>query len=574
IEQYQPSLCKPTKSVEVNNIKKYLINLSNKNNTLTKNNFLSFIVGAGIFTVTLASLLILPRFSVLDRFKPCKTFLDPDRLDKTPTRCLENSQLKSEFVTAFTDRGDTLYDDEKFAEALKSYETANDINPNNSTVLTGIGKAYYKLYSFKEGDEFYKKATQTDPESAIEWNSYGDAFYALGRIEEARTAYKKATDLDGNRQAFWIELGDVLDKLGREEEAVDSYEKAIDLNPDEKDRIRAWNGKGKALFGLNNLDEARNAFEEAQAIDFNDPKPWYYKGLVSDKLGEKRKAQNAYETVIDKCDRLLDNQPNNLEILSQKAEALGKLKKNEDALEIWNDITDKYPTYFPAQINRANLLFFVGKYDEALVEIDKAIENTPEWKLPEVLVNKGSFLIGRRSKDKSQDLKAAVEAFTQALEINPNFVRALQDRGQAYMDFGKLQEALNDSERAVQIDNQDAKSWVLRGAVLAKMGRNEDALTSIEGGIRLNESDPTAWWQKGILLEKLKLENEALEAYDRAIKLSPAFQPAIDARSKLQEKLEMEKINPSPSPEERTSTQSETPLNSNSELDNSTMPNE
>lgn len=492
-----------------------------------------------------ASGLILPRLSWFNAFQYCQFFLDPERLDRVPARCQKDSQFKPKLAKAYTDRGDTLYDEEKFSESLADYEKANRYNPNNSIILTSIGDALYQLYRFEEGDIFYKQASQTEPGTALEWNRYGDALFTLDKTEQALASYRKATEEESHRPEFWIDLGNVLYKLDRDDEALEAYEKAIELNPErEDDRIRAWIGKGQALLGLKKLDEALEALEKAQAIDPNNTKSWFYKGLVLNELGEKRRAQNAYETVIDKCDRILNENPNDLEVLSQKADALGKLKKNQEALSLWEKIDRQYPDYFPAQLNLSNQLSFSGKYDAALGTIDRAIENVPEWKQPEVWVTKGSILIQRPSKDKLQDLEAAVEAFTKALEINPNFTPALQARGQASMELGQFQDALNDFDRAVRIDSQDAKSWILRGAVLAAMGRNEDALTSLEGGIRLDESDPVAWWQKGMVLEKLKREKDAEEAYDRAIELSPTFQQAIDARRKLQDKIDIEKSNP------------------------------
>jgi eukaryotic-like serine/threonine-protein kinase len=502
-------------------------------------------IGGGTALLLLLAL-ILPRLPFLSPLRTCQKYLQPDRLQDAPSSCLNNAQLKPEFVKAFNSQGDTFYDLEEFDKARSAYQQASQLEPDSPTYLVGQANALYRLNQFDEGDKLYQEATQKSPTSALEWNSRGDAAFVLDQLEEAKAYYSKALNLESINPKFNIDLGAVLYELNRDESALKSYGTALEHSKEDSDKFNAWMGKGKALFGLKRYEEALEAFDRAQNIEPDNPEPWFYQGLTEDKLERDSAAKNRYETVLSKSEQKLKKNQNNLEIISLKAQALVKLEKEIEAQSILETLIKDHPKYFPAQVNYANVLRKLKRYDDAIAAIDAALKIVPEWKQHELLTTKGSFLVERPGKNKQQDYKKAIEVCTEALSLKPDFVPALQARGQLYLSSGQFKEALDDFDKAVQVDNQDAKTLVLQGAALAATGQAEKALASIERGIELDDTDPVAWFQKGTVLEKLNRNQDALDAYDRALELKPTFQQAIEARKALQEKLDNPASKPSP----------------------------
>jgi eukaryotic-like serine/threonine-protein kinase len=505
-------------------------------------------IGGGTALLLLLAL-ILPRLPFLSPLRTCQKYLQQDRPQDAPQSCLNNVQLQPEFVKAFNSQGDTSDDLEEFEKARNAYQQASRIEPDSPTYLVGQANALYRLNQFDKGDKLYQEATQKAPSSALEWNSRGDAAFVLDRLEEAKAYYSKALDLESRNPKFNIDLGAVLYKLNRDELALKAYGTALELSQEDSDKFNAWMGTGKALFGLKRYEEALEAFDRAQNIEPDNPEPWFYQGLTEDKLERVAAAKNRYETVLTKSEQKLKKNQNNLEIISLKAQALAKLKKETEAQSILETLIKDHPKYFTAQVNYASVLWSLKRHDDAIAAIDAALKIVPEWKQHELLTTKGSFLADRPGKDKFQNFKKAIEAYTEALNLKPDFVEALQGRGQAYASLKQWEEALKDFDKAVQADNQNAKNWILRGAVLAEMGQNEEALASIERGLELDDTDAVAWLQKGTVLEKRNQNQDALEAYDRSLELNPKFQQAIEAHKKLQEKLD--NPTPKPSPDEK-----------------------
>ena len=50
------------------------------------------------------------------------------------------------------------------------------------------------------------------------------------------------------------------------------------------------------------------------------------------------------------------------------------------------------------------------------------------------------------------DYKAAAQAFSEALKLDPNYVKAYLDRGTTYRKLGNFEDAMADLNRAAQLE--------------------------------------------------------------------------------------------------------------------------
>lgn len=69
-------------------------------------------------------------------------------------------------------KGNLLYNNQKYYEAIENYKKALLQNENNSTILYNIGVCFIKLEKYSEAIDFLKKA--------IAYNYNGKYFYNLG----------------------------------------------------------------------------------------------------------------------------------------------------------------------------------------------------------------------------------------------------------------------------------------------------------------------------------------------------------------------------------------------------------
>jgi tetratricopeptide (TPR) repeat protein len=122
-------------------------------------------------------------------------------------------------------------------------------------------------------------------------------------------------------------------------------------------------------------------------------------------------------------------------------------------------------------------LILLGRYDEALRAIDRALDINPRNEV--AWVNKGNALarMGRPID--------ALRAFNAAIKVNALYEVAWNNKGNALARLGKLEEALLCYERALGIDPGYRGAWVNMGFVLTKMGRFDEAASCADRALRL-----------------------------------------------------------------------------------------
>ena len=166
------------------------------------------------------------------------------------------------------------------------------------------------------------------------------------------------------------------------------------------------------------------------------------------------------------------------------------------------------------------ILFYIGtshqrenNSNEAIETYNKAIEINPQF--AEAWNNKGTALgnLGR--------FEEALIAYDKAIEINPQFAEAWNSKGAALGNLGRFEEALIAFDKAIEINPQFVGAWINKGAALRNLGRFEEALIASEKAIEINPQFAEAWYNKGTALGNLGRFEEALIAYDKAIEINP-----------------------------------------------------
>ncbi len=150
-------------------------------------------------------------------------------------------------VTDLLTRGDAYLDTGRYDLALKTYEAALKLAPNNAAASFGQQKA--RLFAGM-GPGFDAEAARTALRAMAE-NHPKDAHLRvmLGRLaaagrdsERARSHYEGALALDPELAQAWFALGILDQEAGRLEEARKRYERAVELAPDHRQYVTNLTG--------------------------------------------------------------------------------------------------------------------------------------------------------------------------------------------------------------------------------------------------------------------------------------------------------------------------------------------
>lgn len=116
---------------------------------------------------------------------------------------------------------------------------------------------------------------------------------------------------------------------------------------------------------------------------------------------------------------------------------------------------------------------------------------------------------------------AAIEHYSAAIRLKPEFAEAYFNRAIAKADLGMFSEAIEDYDRAIESRPKFVKAYVNRGHIKTRLGRLKEAVGDFDQASRLSSEHVEAYTNRGHALTLLGRHEEAIEDYNRAIELKP-----------------------------------------------------
>ncbi|MDP1751785.1 MAG: tetratricopeptide repeat-containing glycosyltransferase family protein [Reyranella sp.] len=196
-----------------------------------------------------------------------------------------------------------------------------------------------------------------------------------------------------------------------------------------------------------------------------------------------------------------------------RANALQKLDRHEEALESYDQAIALDPGSADAFNDRGTVLQCLQRYDEALASHDRAATLRPDD--ASAYYNQGTALLnlGRHEE--------ALARYDRAISLDPRYADAHMNRGLALQRLHRYEESLSNYDKAIALNPGWADAYNDRGAALQKLQRHEEALASYDKAAMLKPGCADACFNQGNALLALQRHAEALAHYDRAISLEP-----------------------------------------------------
>ncbi len=139
------------------------------------------------------------------------------------------------------------------------------------------------------------------------------------------------------------------------------------------------------------------------------------------------------------------------------------------------------------------------------------------------------------TKSDKGDLDGAIADFNQALKLDPNFVRALGNRGNAQKDKGDLDGALADFSRIIELDPKSAHAYAGRAEVKRNKGDLDGAIADFNRAIELDPKDAAAYAARGRVKHDKGDLDGATADFNQALKLDPSLADAIRQAASVSE---------------------------------------
>ncbi len=334
------------------------------------------------------------------------------------------------------------------------------VAPNEPDALQLLGMIARGQRDHARAAELFRQSLRTRPGQPHVLNNLGNALLDLGRTEEAIEAYREAVRLQPGYGEALTNLGLAHLAAGAPAPARDTLELAVRADPRS---AKAWSALGRALRGLDRLDEALTAFRTSLA-DRPSHVPTLHNYAVALRLsGDAGEAAR----ILEACAAA---DPNSAEIRYNLGHCQYDLGRLDAAGAAYREALERAPGYRDAHDSLNRLYWETGDSRYLASYVDAIRSDPADAGLIADLANRLS--LGGRADEAAALLEGAIARGVDTASIRERL-------GQAKAALGAIEPALDHFRAAIDAEPaSDAPRLELaRGLILLE--RYGEALDTI-----------------------------------------------------------------------------------------------
>lgn len=371
-----------------------------------------------------------------------------------------------------------------FSKADGLFKDAATLDPKSPLPALGLAESARIRNDASGAQTWLKKALDLGPNNAQVLTAWARWNYSRKDYKQAEEFWNKAVVADPKGTVPLIDLGDLYFNVrGKPDKAAEFYRKAVALEPSHGG---AHHALGMVALATRDLPKAIAEFDEAAKLSPQNPLP--LQGLA-----RAYSAKNDPANAIAALDRALAVQPG----------------------------------YYPARLDKGDLLLVQGKNDAALAEYAAVAKAQPKVAAAQMKIGMAQQQAGNRSE--------AMAAYQKAVDIDPGAALAYnnlawlaverKEQHDKALEWANKAVALLPSEPAVQ----DTLGWVLY-----KRGETDKALDVLQKLVDgPGKKFAEAHYHLGLVYADKGRKKEAGAALRKALEVNPKFAQASEVKAQL-----------------------------------------
>jgi len=284
----------------------------------------------------------------------------------------------------------------------------------------------------------------------------------------------------------------------------------LGLFKSDEEKIKELIQNGVEFANKNENEKAVKEFQKALKIDPENEEAMYNLACTYSDMGEYLKSYELFKTIINK-------NPKNINAFNNLALMYARQGKYNDALYIYEKGIEHNPDAALLYNNRGNIYFEIGNYVEALKNFKKASDLDPIYS--ERLYHLG---ISNYLKEESV-IDDAIKNLEQLAKKNMHKAKDIHDLGVAYMERRMYDKAIESFSKAITIDPNYLSAFINLGFAYQYKEDYVKAIQAFEKAIILNPRSAKLYNTIGLLYDKMGKPDTAVIAYKKAVNLDPTY---------------------------------------------------
>jgi len=221
------------------------------------------------------------------------------------------------------------------------------------------------------------------------------------------------------------------------------------------------------------------------------------------------KAEKEYRKVIE-----LSPTDVSANILGSLADLYVFQNKPQEALEVYNQLIEKFPENRQLYVNKAIILANIKSIDSAIKEAKKVIDADEK--------NEEGYALLGILYEMNDQLPEASEAYKKALEIEPADLLVYQRLAGVYVLLKRFDDAVNQCNILIKLDPYNAKNYLDLALVYFFKKDFDKALNTITTALVAGLYDQRLYFARGFLYFFCKQDyNLAIDSFTESLKIKP-----------------------------------------------------
>ena len=365
------------------------------------------------------------------------------------------------------------------AAAISDFDTAIRLNPNDADAFLERGKAYYASNDVAAAVADLTEAVRLNPDLVEAHLKLAAAQMNLGDFDAALQSADAAAQLDPDSADPYLVRGTITLAQGDTDGALAEYARAIEVAPDSAEPYLA---RGFAHFRRGDVEAALQDFSDAIRVEPENAMAYYSRGLVHG-------VSNDIDAAIADLEAALALVEPDSELAQEIAKGIEDLKQyGADA-------------------------FSAGAGEE----MDPAVV---------ALLDEGQTYAG------AGDLASALDAFTQAVELDPANPAPRTYRGAAHILNAEFAAGVRDCVDALRLVNDDLSPVQLCIDLMGMLAspdftENDAALANYDAALAADSEDAPAQLFRGFARRNAGDLEGAVADWEQATALDPVLQSVM-----------------------------------------------
>jgi putative PEP-CTERM system TPR-repeat lipoprotein len=367
--------------------------------------------------------------------------------------------------------------------------------------LLAEAKQYQQKGDLKSAMIQLKNAVEKSPDNGEARFELGNVELGMGDFPSAEKEFRKARASGVAADRVLPQLAKAMSQQGKFKEILEEITPEMAAKSAPLQTLR-----GDALLTTGKLDEAKQAFQQALALDANS-------GDALLGLARHAVANHDRDAAARYINEAVAKDPKNPDVYMARGTLLRTQGKADEAIADYNQALALNPHHRTAHIEKAYIDITRGKYADAKTEIDAAEKNAP-----------GNLLVTytRALYEFSQGkYQAAQDALQRVLKVAPDHMPSVLLAGASELNLGSLQQAEQHLRKYLESNPDDVYARKLLAQVQLKSAQPNDAAATLAPALKSAADDPQVLALAGETYMQVHDFNKASAYLEKAAALSP-----------------------------------------------------